>query len=57
MLKVQDSFVICAPTISQVASLIALEAATSPTLDMVEEMRGRRELICGRLDALPDLFS
>ena len=52
LLKVQDSFVICAPTISQVASLFALEGSYQPTLDMVEEMRQRRELICGRLDAL-----
>jgi aminotransferase len=35
MLKVQDSFVICAPTISQVASLIALEESYEPTLQMV----------------------
>jgi aminotransferase len=57
MLKVQDSFVICAPTISQVASLIALEESYEPTLQMVEEMRQRREIICERLDRLPDLFS
>jgi aminotransferase len=57
LLKVQDSFVICAPTISQVASLFALEGSYQPTLDMVEEMRQRRELICGRLDSLADLFS
>ena len=57
MLKVQDSFVICAPMISQVASLIALEGSYQPTLDMVEEIRERRELICGRLDALSDLFA
>ncbi len=57
MLKVQDSFVICAPTISQMASLVALQGSYQPTLDMVKEMRERRELICGRLDALPDLFA
>jgi len=57
MLKVQDSFVICAPTISQVASLIALEESYESTLEMVREMRQRREIICGRLDRLPDLFS
>ena len=57
MLKVQDSFVICAPTISQVASLIALEESYEPTLQMVEEMKQRREIICSRLDLLPDLFS
>jgi aminotransferase len=40
-----------------VASLVALEGSYQPTLEMVEEMRERRELICGRLDRLPDLFS
>jgi aspartate/methionine/tyrosine aminotransferase len=57
LLKVQDSFVICAPTISQIASLIALEESYEPTLAMVEEMRERREIICRRLDRLPDLFA
>ena len=57
LLKVQDSFVICAPTISQLASLIALEGSYDPTLAMVEEMRERREIICRRLDRLPDLFA
>ncbi len=57
MLKVQDSFVICAPTISQVASLIALEESYEPTLQMVQEMKQRREIICERLDRLADLFT
>jgi aminotransferase len=57
LLKVQDSFVICAPTISQIASLIALEESYAPSLAMVEEMRERREIICRRLDRLPDLFA
>jgi aspartate/methionine/tyrosine aminotransferase len=57
MLKVQDSFVICAPTISQVASLAALEGGAEPTLRMVREMEQRREIICERLDRLTDLFA
>jgi aminotransferase len=57
LLKVQDSFVICAPMISQIASLIALEESYDPSLAMVEEMRERREIICRRLDRLPDLFT
>jgi len=57
MLKVQDSFVICAPTISQVASLIALEESYEPTLQMIREMKQRRRIICERLDRLPELFS
>jgi len=49
--------VICAPTISQVASLIALEESYEPTLQMVQEMKQRREIICERLDRLADLFT
>jgi aminotransferase len=49
--------VICAPTISQVASLIALDESYEPTRQMVREMKQRREIICGRLDRLSDLFS
>jgi aspartate/methionine/tyrosine aminotransferase len=57
MLKVQDSFVICAPTISQVASLIALQESYEPTRQMVNEMKQRREIICERLDRVSDLFA
>ncbi len=57
LLKVQDSFIICAPTISQRAAQIALEGSYEPTLAMVAELRERRELICRRLDRLSDLFS
>ena len=56
LLKVQDSFVICAPHISQLAAIYALEGTYDTTLAMIEELTYRRELICQRLNALPDLF-
>ena len=56
--KVHDAFVLCAPTISQYAALVAL---TKKPNDDPEGMRAslaaKRELACKRLDALPDLFS
>lgn len=57
MLKVQDSFVICAPHISQLAAITALDGPYEPTRQMVEEMKYRRDLICDCLDRTPDLFS
>ena len=57
MLKVQDAFVICAPRISQVAALHALEGGFEPTQAMIDELADRREVICRRLDRLPGLFS
>ncbi len=57
MLKIQDSFVICAPHISQIAATIALEGSSESTQKMVAELAERRELICSRLDRLPGLFS
>ncbi len=57
ILKVQDSFVICAPHISQLAALYALEGTYETTFAMAEELVVRREIICERLDRLPELFS
>jgi aminotransferase len=57
MLKVQDAFVICAPRVSQLAALHALDGGFEPTQKMIDELAVRRELICRRLDALPGLFS
>ena len=55
--KVHDAFVLCAPTISQYAALVAL---TKKPNDDPEGMRAglaaKRELTCKRLDALSDLF-
>lgn len=57
-LKVHDAFVICAPTISQYAALVALtKQPASDEVDIKEILRKRRDLICERLDKLTDLFS
>lgn len=57
-LKVHDSFVLCAPTISQCAAYIAL--TQKPSVDpegMRADLATKRDLICARLDRLNDLFS
>lgn len=57
-LKVQDASVICAPMISQQAALIALKnKPLKSDIDIKEALTARRDLICKRLDQLPDLFS
>ncbi|KKW11071.1 MAG: Aromatic amino acid aminotransferase [Parcubacteria group bacterium GW2011_GWA2_49_9] len=57
-MKVHDAFVICAPTISQYAALIALTGKPKPEdVDIKAELAKKREIICSRLDKLRDLFS
>ncbi|EKD78713.1 MAG: hypothetical protein ACD_41C00288G0004 [uncultured bacterium] len=56
--KVHDATVICAPTISQYAALIALTGtpyADDPNIK--ELLADRRDVICTELDQLKDLFS
>jgi aspartate/methionine/tyrosine aminotransferase len=55
--KVHDSDLICAPRVSQVAGLAALRMAVPPHQEFARIIAARREQICARLDALPDLFS
>ena len=57
LLKVQDSFIICAPHVSQLAALYALEGTYDTTVEMIQELRVRRDIICERLDRLGDLFT
>ncbi|MBU1177639.1 pyridoxal phosphate-dependent aminotransferase [Patescibacteria group bacterium] len=58
VLKVQDAVVICAPTISQQAAIIALTGKPQVNdVKIKEVLTVRRNLICQRLDQLPDLFS
>jgi aminotransferase len=56
ILKIHDATIVCAPHISQEAAIAAL---TGPQ-DVVEHHRkwleGNRNVVCKRLDALPDLF-
>ncbi|MEK9153983.1 MAG: pyridoxal phosphate-dependent aminotransferase [Patescibacteria group bacterium] len=57
-LKVHDEFVLCAPTISQYAALVALTKKPSADPDGLHaELAEKRELVCNRLDALSGLFS
>lgn len=56
-LKVHDAMVICAPTISQYAALIALTGKPYPDdPDIKQLLAERRDIICRELDQLPDLF-
>lgn len=64
VLKVHDAFAICAPTISQVAALAALEATNGKDgegdrfiRNLVEALNSRRKLTCERLDRLGQLFA
>ena len=57
-LKVHDALVICAPTISQYAALIALtKKPKKNAINIQEILKKRREIIYQCLDQLPDLFS
>lgn len=57
-LKVHDEFVLCAPTISQYAALVALTKKPNDDPDGLHaELAEKRELVCARLDAMSDLFS
>lgn len=56
--KVHDAFLICAPTISQYAALIALTKKPKATdKDIRENLVEKLEVMCSRLDTLSDLFS
>lgn len=64
VLKVHDAFAICAPTISQYAALIALQHTNGKTglgdqsvTQLIHALEKRREVLCQRLTALPELFS
>lgn len=55
ILKVHDSLVTCAPVVSQYAALGALEAGEEWVMDYRKEYAMRRDLMCGFLDAIPQL--
>lgn len=57
VLKVHDALSICAPTVSQVAALAALEGPQECVTEMVEGLKNRRDLMCRRLDELAPFFS
>ncbi len=56
VLKVHDAATICAPTISQYAALIALSQESDEVKGFKKAFESRRDLICRRLDAMPDVF-
>jgi aminotransferase len=64
VLKVHDAFAICAPTISQVAALTALQgtngrdgAGDQFMGQLVEALDSRRKITCERLDRLSHIFA
>lgn len=57
ILKVHDSLVTCAPVVSQYAAMGALEMAEDDVKKFNKKYRIRRDLICGRLDKLKNVFS
>jgi aminotransferase len=64
VLKVHDAFAICAPTISQYAALIALQATNGKdgagdksVNELCQKLASRRDLVCSRLDKLAEFFS
>mgnify|MGYP000073692316 CR=1 FL=1 len=57
VLKVHDATLICAPRISQLAALAALTEEPVHLKQFESALARRRELICARLDRLPQVFS
>jgi len=56
-LKVHDATMICAPRISQLAGIVALSQPSNHKQEFETILKSRRELICQRLDNVPDVFS
>ncbi len=54
--KVHDSLVTCAPVISQYGAMGALEIENEKVREFRNEYGKRRDLICGRMERLKDLF-
>ncbi|MCP4380648.1 MAG: pyridoxal phosphate-dependent aminotransferase [Hyphomicrobiales bacterium] len=56
VIKVHDATIICTPRISQAAGLAALGEEPVHLAKFEAVLSKRRDLICGRLDALPHVF-
>lgn len=56
VLKIHDATMICTPRISQVAGIAALSGGTAQIQEFERILAGRRELICERIDRLPQVF-
>ena len=57
VLKVHDVTIICAPRISQLAALTALTEESVDVREFEQILARRRNVICGRLDRVPHVFS
>jgi aspartate/methionine/tyrosine aminotransferase len=57
VLKVHDATMICAPRISQIAAVAALNGASEHLLEFERILARRRDLICERLNRMPHVFS
>ncbi len=56
IMKVHDAVAICAPTVSQIAALAALEGPQDCVAEVRAALERRRDLICSRLDRLSEHF-
>lgn len=56
VMKVHDATIICAPRISQVAGIAALDTEPTHLKQFEDILARRRRLICARLDAVPHVF-
>jgi len=56
-LKVHDATMICAPRISQLAGIVALTQPSNHKQEFATILQSRRELICQRLDNIPQVFA
>jgi aminotransferase len=56
IMKVHDAVAICAPTVSQIAALAALEGPQDCVAEIRAALEQRRDLICSRLDRLSEHF-
>jgi aspartate/methionine/tyrosine aminotransferase len=56
VIKVHDATIICAPRISQVAGIAALDTEPTHLKQFEDILARRRRLICARLDAVPHVF-
>jgi aminotransferase len=54
--KAHIPFAICAPVVSQYAALAALKGPQECVAEFREHYRSMRDLMCKRLDGLPDVF-
>lgn len=57
LLKVHDANIVCAPHISQEAAIAALTGPQEIVKKHRDWLAENREVICKRLDKLPDLFT